>query len=124
MPVNINGLVTGLDTENIISGLLDIQQQQIDRMTLRKTGIQQRQTAFRSVESKMLSLRADVGVLARNTNNPLTRLSVTTSDESAIIATASSSAVAGIYRLTVDSTAQAHQVASQGFADAESEITQ
>lgn len=124
MPISINGLVTGLDTESIVKGLLDIQQQQIDRMNVRKADIQLKQTAFRSVESKMLSLRADTGVLARNSNNPLTRLSVTPSDETAVSATASSSAVAGVYRLTVNTTAQAHQVASQGFADAESQITQ
>ena len=124
MPISINGLVTGLDTESIVQGLLEIQQQQIDRMNVRKADIQLKQTAFRSVESKMLSLRADTGVLARNSNNPLTRLSVTPSDETAVSATASSSAIAGVYRLTVNTTAQAHQVASQGFADAESEITQ
>ena len=124
MPININGLVTGLDTDSIISGLLEIQQQQIDRLDVRKADIQLKQTAFRSIESKMLSLRADSSVLARNTGNPLTRLSVTASDPEAIIATANSSAVPGVYRLTVNTTAQAHQVASQGFADLESEITQ
>lgn len=124
MPININGLVTGLDTDSIISGLLEIQQQQIDRLDVRKADIQLKQTAFRSIESKMLSLRADSSVLARNTSNPLTRLSVTASDPEAIIATANSSAVPGVYRLTVNTTAQAHQVASQGFADLESEITQ
>lgn len=124
MPININGLVTGLDTEKIISGLLEIQQQQIDRLDVRKAGIQLKQTAFRSVEAKMLSLRADTAVLARNTSNPLTRLSVTASDPQAVIATAHSSAIPGAYHLTVNTTAQAHQVASQGFADLESEITQ
>ena len=124
MAININGLVTGLDTESIISGLLEIQQQQIDRLDVRKADIQLKQTAFRSIESKMLSLRADSSVLARNTSNPLTRLSVTASDPKAIIATANSSTAPGVYRLTVNTTAQAHQVASQGFADLESEITQ
>ena len=124
MAININGLVTGLDTESIISGLLEIQQQQIDRLDVRKADIQLKQTAFRSIESKMLSLRADSSVLARNTSNPLTRLSVTASDPKAIIATANSSTAPGVYRLTVNTTAQTHQVASQGFADLESEITQ
>ncbi len=124
MPINIDGLVSGIDTEAIVSGLLDIQQQQLDRMALRQRDIQLRQTAFRSVEARLLSLRSDAGVLARNSNNPFTRLSVTASDENAIIATASSSAVAGVYQLQIDTTAQAHQVATQGFADADSEITQ
>ena len=124
MPININGVVSGIDTDNIVTGLLKIQQQQLDRMALRKNGIQQRQAAFKTVESRLLSLRADAGALSRSTNNPLTRLSVTASDEEAIKATASSSAIAGVYQMTINSTAQAHQVASQGFSDADSEITQ
>ncbi|MFO1001366.1 MAG: flagellar filament capping protein FliD [Planctomycetaceae bacterium] len=124
MAININGVVSGIDTDNIVTGLLKIQQQQLDRMALRKKDIQQRQTAFKSIESKLLSLRADTGVLSRNTNNPLTRLSVTASDEEAIKATASASAIPGVYQMTINATAQAHQVASQGFADTNSEITQ
>lgn len=124
MAININGVVSGIDTDNIVSGLLKIQQQQLDRMALRKNGIQQRQAAFKTVESRLLSLRADAGALSRNTNNPLTRLSVTPSDEKAISATASAAAVPGVYQMTIDATAQAHQVASQGFADTDSEITQ
>ena len=124
MAINIDGLVSGLDTEKIITGLLDIQQQQLDRMDLRKRELQLRQTAFRTVEARLLSLKSDAAVMARTSNNPFTRLSVTASDENAISAKASSTAVAGVYRLQVDSTAQAHQVASQGFADSDSEITQ
>ncbi len=124
MPISINGVVSGLDTDNIVSGLLDIQQQQLDRLALRKSEIQQKQTAFKTIETRLLSLRADTGVLSRNTNNPLTKLSVTASNSDAISATATSAAVAGVYRLTVNSSAQAHQVASQGFADADAEITQ
>lgn len=124
MPIKIDGVVSGLNTDSIVTGLLNIQKQQLDRMALRKNSIQQRQTAFKTIETKVLSLRADAGVLSRNTNNPLTRLSVTASDKDAISATASASATPGVYRLTVNSTAQSHQVASQGFADADSQISQ
>lgn len=122
--ITINGLVSGIDTDNIVSGLLDIQQQQLDRMALRKTEVQRKQAAFSTLESRMLSLRSDAGVLGRTSSNPLTKLSVTTSDTEAISATASASAVSGVYSLTVNSKAAAHQVASQGFADADAEITQ
>ena len=124
MPTKIDGVVSGLNTDSIVTGLLNIQKQQLDRMALRKNVIQQRQAAFKTIEAKVLSLRADAGVLSRNANNPLTRQSVTTSDEKAIIATATSSAAAGVYRLTVNSTAQTHQIASLGLADADSQITQ
>lgn len=122
--ITINGLVSGIDTDNIVSGLLDIQQQQLDRMALRKTEVQRKQAAFSTLESRMLSLRSDAGVLGRTSSNPLTKLSATASDSEAISATASSSAVAGVYAMTVNAKAAAHQVASQGFADADAEITQ
>ncbi len=124
MAISFSGIVSGIDTDNIVSGLLDIQQQQLDRMNLRKVQVQQKQTAFRTLESRLISVRSDAGVLARTTNNPFTKLAVTASDPDAVSATATSSAVPGVYQLTVNSTAAAHQVASQGFADANSEITQ
>ncbi|MFN9718829.1 MAG: flagellar filament capping protein FliD [Planctomycetota bacterium] len=124
MAVSFNGLVSGLDTDKIVSGLLDIQQQQLDRISARKVEIQRKQTAFRTLESKLISLRSDAGVLSRTSNNPFTKLSATASDPEAITATASNSAVAGVYQMTVNTTATAHQVASQGFTDTNAQITE
>ncbi len=124
MPITISGVVSGLDTANIVRGLQEIQQQQLDRLSVRQTRLRADQTAFQTVESRLLSLRADTGVLARNLANPLTQLSVTSNNADAISATAGSAAVPGNYSLTVNSTAHAHQVASQGFADADAQITQ
>ncbi|MCA9059658.1 MAG: hypothetical protein KDA85_14220, partial [Planctomycetaceae bacterium] len=124
MALTIDGLITGIDTQSILDGLQQIQQQQIDRMKVRQTEVTGKQTAFKTLEAQLLSLRADIGVLNRNASSPFTRQSVTVSDESAVAATAGSTALPGTYRLTVDRTASTHQVASQGFADADSEITQ
>ncbi|MBL8817652.1 MAG: flagellar filament capping protein FliD [Planctomyces sp.] len=124
MAVTIDGLVSGIDTENIINGLLEIQQAQVDRFTLRKTEIQQKQTAFRGVEARLLTFRSDASKLSRSVNNPFTRQTVSVSDESAISATADTNAAAGEYRITVNSTARAHQIAAQGYVDGDAEITQ
>lgn len=124
MAVTIDGLVSGIDTQTIIDGLLKIQKQQVDRITLRKTELQQKQAAFRGVEARLLTFRSDVGKLSRSAGNPFSKQIVKVSDELAVSATATDNAVAGVYRLKVDSTARAHQVASQGFADADSEISQ
>lgn len=123
MPVTIDGLVTGIDTQTIISGLLKIQKQQVDRFTLRKDEVQKKQAAFKSVETRLLSLQLDASELARSQNNPFTKPKVTVSDESAISGSATESAAPGVYRFTVDSRAAAHQVGSQGFADPDSQIT-
>ncbi len=122
--INIDGLVTGIDTEAIIQGLLQIQQQQIDRITARKTLAQQRRAAFQSLEAQVLALRTQAGKLARGQNSPFQARSATVSVESALIATAQASAPPGVYEVRVNSLARAHQVASQGFADRQSPITQ
>lgn len=122
--VSVDGLVSGINTQNIIDGLLKIQQQQIDRFAVRKSDVQQKQTAFNGVETRLLSLQLDVSKLSRSQNNPFTKQVVTVSDQAAIAGTAAESAAAGIYRFTVNTRAAAHQVASQGFADPDSEISQ
>ncbi len=123
MPVTIDGLVTGIDTKTIIDGLLKIQKQQVDRFAIRKDEVQKKQAAFNGVETRLLSLQLDASKLSRSQNNPFTKQRVTVSDESAIAGTANESAATGVYRFTVESRAAAHQVASQGFADADSEIS-
>lgn len=124
MAVTIDGLVSGIDTEKIISGLLEIQQTQVDRFTLRRSEIQQKQAAFRGIEARLLTLRTDISRLSRFQNNPLSKQAVTVSDDTAVAATASDNAVPGVYQLTVNARARAHQVASQGYADADAQITQ
>lgn len=123
MAVTIDGLVSGIDTQKIIDGLLKIQQQQVDRFAVRKADVQQKQAAFKGVETRLLGLQLDASKISRSANNPFTKQSVTTSDATAISGSASESATAGVYRFTVESRAAAHQVASQGLTDVDSEIT-
>lgn len=124
MAITIDGLVSGLDTEAIVTGLLEIQQTQLDRMELKRADALAEQAVFSQLEGQMLTFRSDVSKLARVQNNPFERRQTTVSDETILSATASTSAANGVYRMTVDSVARAHQVASTGFADADSEITQ
>ena len=122
MPVTIDGLVSGIDTESIVEGLLEIQQLQVDRVELKRADVLARQATFSGLEASLASLRSSVSQLARVQNSPLNRFTVGISDETALSADASNSAVPGIYRLTVDNVARSHQVASQGFAEADSDI--
>ena len=50
---SIDGLVSGLDTTSIIEGLVSIQQNQVDRLNVRKSEIFTRQTAFQGVEARV-----------------------------------------------------------------------
>ncbi len=122
MGITIDGLVSGIDTESIVEGLLEIQQLQVDRIEVKRAELLAEQATFSGLEASLVTLRSGISQLARIQNSPLNRNTVNVSDENALTASASSSAVPGVYRLTVDSVARAHQVASQGFTESDSEI--
>lgn len=125
MPVTtISGLNSGLDTDEIVQGLLDIQQTQIDRLTLRKNEAVQKEAAFQLLEAQLVQFQSAASRLGRTQNNVFESRTVSVSSESALVASADSDATPGIYQITVESLAQAHQVASQGLAEADSQITQ
>lgn len=123
MPLQIDGLASGLDTTSIIEGLLEIQNQQVTRLNNRIAGITSKQSAFKGVEAGLLSLRGSLSQLSRIQDNVFEARIATSSDETLVAAAASSGASAGVYSLKVNSIARAHQIASQGFADVDSEIT-
>jgi flagellar hook-associated protein 2 len=123
MPLTINGLVTGIDTDTILTGLLEIQQQRIDLLNVQKQKVVAQQTAFSGIEASLLSLRSSLGRLARSQDNVLQSRIATVSDEAALTAAASSKATPGVYQIRVNSLAQSHQVAAQGLADPDARIT-
>lgn len=120
----VSGLATGLDTEKIIEGLLALQQRQIQSLQAKQAAVTEKRTAFKALESRLLGLQTSLGQLARPQNSVFDGRSVTSSDESLVTAAASSAAVAGTYTFRVNALARAHQVASQGFDDLNSAVTQ
>jgi len=122
--INIGGLVSGIDTDSIITGMLKIQQQQIDQFNSKKTTIQTKQTAYQSLQTQLVSLRTTAISLASSAGNPFDARIVTVSNPDAIVATASAKAASGTYQIKVNSLATAQQVASQEFADPDSAITE
>ena len=120
--LSIDGLVTGIDTESVINGVLEIQQQQIDRLNTRKEGIVEQQTAVGFLESTIASLQSSIVQLGRVGSNAFSGRLSSVSDESAIAVAVSNAAPPGSYRLSVNSLARAHQVASNGLDSVDSEI--
>jgi len=123
-PVTISGLASGLNTNQIIQGLLAIDQQRVTDLTNQETQVTTQQTTFQKVEAQLLSLQNSLGTLSSPQNSVFTTFTATPSDSNLLTAAASSSAVPGVYKITVNSLAQAEQIASQGFASATSAITQ
>jgi len=119
---SVDGLVSGLDTESIIEGSLSIQQSRIDRLTAQKAEYAQEQTAFDSIETKLLSLQSSMSRILRSSNNAFDQFTAKSSDEELLAATSSSNSVAGTYRFRAVQLAQAHQLKSGGFKSSTEQI--
>ena len=122
--VTIDGLNSGIDTANIIEGLLEIQQAQLDRTELRRQDILSQQAAFQSLEAQLIAFQSTASSLASTRNNVFDSKSVSVSAPDALLVSAGADATTGNFEITIDSFARAHQVASQGFASDTTEITQ
>ncbi|MEM7314985.1 MAG: flagellar filament capping protein FliD [Planctomycetota bacterium] len=120
--LSIDGLITGLDTSSIISGLLEIQQSQIDTLSQRRTDVLNKQAAFSGVEARVLSFRSSLSRLTSIRTTALQDKVVTSSDDTIVEAAASENAVVGNYRLRVDSLARSHQIATAGFDSLATEL--
>ena len=121
--LSISGLASGIDTTAVISGLLEIQQAQVDRQNQRRADVLLEQTAFSGFESRLLSLKNSLGQLANFAKSAINDKLAVSSNESILTAAASDKAVAGVYRLKVEQLATSHQIATSGFESAESRIT-
>lgn len=123
-PLTVGGLISGLNTNQIIQGLLAIDQQRINDAKQKETQVQQEQTAFQGIEAHLLTLQGDITNLGKSQNGTFDGRTVTSSNTSAVTAAASASAAPGVYSLQVNGLATAQQVASQGFDSATAAITQ
>lgn len=121
--INFSGLVSGLDTNSIIEGLLQIQQRQVDQQNARRAVVLGKQAAFSGVEGRLSSFRTALGKLSSLATSAVRGKLASSSDEDLLTATASSRSASGTYKIHVQSLATAHTVASQSYASANSAIS-
>ncbi len=124
MPITFNGLASGLDTASIITDLVRFSQQRINTFKTKEQDAANTQSILTTLKSRLQALQDGATALSKPLQSVFDRRSITSSDESIIKAAAGSAATAGTQTLRVLSVAQNHQIASQGFDDASSQITQ
>lgn len=122
--LNFTGLATGIDTAKVIDGLTAISQKRIDALKTQQTTITTKQTAFATLQGKLFDLQFKANALARSAGGAFDGRKASTTDATAVAATAGTAAVPGTYTLTVNSLAKAAQVSSAGFADPNAAIKQ
>jgi len=122
--VSITGLASGLDTDEIVQAMLAPEQQEITNLQNQQSEITQRETTYDTIQADLTALQSAVGTLTSTTGSVFDGLTATSSNSNLATASASSGAQPGEYSFTVNSLAQAQEVASQGFDSANSSITQ
>jgi flagellar hook-associated protein 2 len=124
MAFSIDGLVSGINTTSIIDSMVKLQTNQVNRIKEQKQAVVNRQSAFKGVEARLLSLRASLSRLNRVSSSVFDARSSTVSDESIIAAAAGSGAQVGSVALKVNSLATAEIRGSTGFTTASDPVTQ
>jgi flagellar hook-associated protein 2 len=114
MSISVGGLVSGMDTDKIISQLQALQQKPITKLQTQEAAYQVKLTAYSSLQGSL----KDVKNAARNldTVSDITSYAATSSNTSLLTASAEKTAVVGSYSVTVNSLAAVHKLTSTGFS--------
>jgi len=122
--ISFQGLASGLNTNQIIQGLLAVQQQQITNLQNQQAQIVQQETAYNTIQSNLLALQTSTSGLSSTFSSVFDARTATSSNTNLATASASSGAQPGVYSFKVNSLAQAQEISSQGFDSASNTITQ
>ena len=118
--LGINGLISGLDTNEIISALVGAERAPITRLETRRVQYSNRLQSLQNLSARLLSLRISSDRLSRQSS--FAGRSVAVSDDSLVSATASSSAATGTWALRVLQLAQSQQFSGGSFASSTDEL--
>ena len=108
---NVSGLVSGLDTNALISQLLSIEARPQVRIQQKQSVEELRQTALRDVQTRLTNLKTAVTGL-RDVATWGDSQSVDSSDSTKVVATRTAGAAAGAFALTITDLARADQYKS------------
>lgn len=122
--LTFSGLATGINTDTLIAGLTKLNQQRIDTLKARQADVVSKQTTFATLQGKLYDLQAKTAGLARAAGGAFDGRTASASDPAVLTAAAGTAASPGTYSFTVTALAQAHQIASAGFADPNAQIRQ
>jgi flagellar hook-associated protein 2 len=108
---NIGGLASGLDTNSIISSILDVERIPIQQLENRRADHQVEDNAWQAIKTRYSAVRSALDAL--DSQNDFNKFAATTSSNtSAATVTTTGAATPGSVSFTVDQLAANHQVAS------------
>ena len=114
------GVGSGLDIENLISGLLSIERAPIDRLESQKNDVQVEISAIGQLKGAVSRLQ--VAAQAINDRTTLTGVKAISSDDAVFTASPDSNAVSESHAIVVSVLAQQHKLTSTAYADEDTAI--
>ncbi|MEF2243947.1 flagellar filament capping protein FliD [Paenibacillus sp. IITD108] len=110
MSISINGLMSGLDTGQIINDLMKLERQPYTRLEQQKSFLTSEQSIFRNINTKLTALKNALSDLKLSSSFNLT--SAKSSNESAVKVTTNADAAIGNYNIVVERLATSHSMKS------------
>jgi len=108
------GTSGGINVDAVVSGLMTIERQPITALQKKLDSYQARISALGTLKSKVDALQTAARNLGSSPSSSLSGFKAIAADSSILSATATSSAVAGTYSLTVNSLAQSQKLVAAG----------
>jgi flagellar hook-associated protein 2 len=118
--MRIDGIVSGIDTEALVTRLIELEKGPILRLYSERTKTQRLQDAWRTLNTRLLALENTIKDL--KLSKTFTSRKVTSSNEGTATAAAVANAVAESYRVEVEQLAKADRVASNRFDDVDTSL--
>lgn len=112
------GLVSGLNIQSIVDGLIAVQSRPIELLKNRVAGITQQRTALLSLSAQLLAIRSATARF--KTASAFNASTATSSNDQILAATTNSTVATGQYSFLVKNLASNSQVISTGFATSDS----
>jgi len=115
MAIRASGIGSGLDIESIVTQLVRAESQPLVNLDVKEQDLKLRLSAFGSLKSNLSGFNSSVTALSSLDKFKI--FAATTSDETAVTATADSSGAVGTFDVTVTQLAQRNRVTSSAFVD-------
>ncbi|HUG90813.1 MAG TPA: flagellar cap protein FliD N-terminal domain-containing protein [Planctomycetaceae bacterium] len=110
------GLISGLKTAELVDALINAQRAAVRRLESRAAGFQTTQTALKTLEANLFSVKAAIQQLGEASR--FNSFNVQNSQPEQLAVTAGTAATPGTYRFQAVRLASTHEVHSRGFANA------
>ncbi|MGC8778052.1 MAG: flagellar filament capping protein FliD, partial [Candidatus Caldatribacteriaceae bacterium] len=118
--ITIDGLVSGIQTSDVIAKLMEVERLPLTRMEDQKKDYQDKINLLQDLAGSLATLKLSVDNL--KTSSLYRARTVTSSNESVLTASAQAGAPTGRYALQVEQVALAHQLASGATSDPASQV--